>query len=304
MAFPANPEINDIYTNTDTDTSFVWDGDKWITVAGGGANFAAGPPGPPGADSTVPGPPGPSVTGPPGGSGPPGPQGNPGGSGPPGPPGTNSPESEGANANTLVKRNSNAEIYANVFRYSSSSYQNLQGGTHRFITNNSFAAKFASNTALLQGLSLEQSGGAFQYCRVYTGGSEGVDKYRVTRSATRSSAYIAGIAATSYLNTTSAYNLLLDPTEKVELNMYTAPPQYDLDSNEIILEGIDTNRLELSIDIDKLATLAPALVLTQGDGTPHTLNLEAGLSLALVALKQAANKISSLETRVDALENP
>ena len=104
MAFPNNPQVNDVYTDSSANTSFIWDGDKWITV-GGGANFAQGPPGPPGGPGE-PGPSGPqgnSITGPPGpqgpgGSnggpgpqGPPGPQGGSGGSGPPGPQGGSGP---------------------------------------------------------------------------------------------------------------------------------------------------------------------------------------------------------------------
>ena len=96
MAFPSNPEINDVYTNTNTNTSFIWDGDKWTTVGGSGANFAQGPTGEPGPTGPTgptggagsPGPDGP--TGPQGGNGgpgPTGPQGPGGGSGPTGPPG-------------------------------------------------------------------------------------------------------------------------------------------------------------------------------------------------------------------------
>lgn len=91
MAFPSNPQVNEVYTDTDTSTSFIWDGEKWLTVAGGGANFAQGPPGPPGGPGD-PGPSGPqgnSITGPPG---PQGPQGGSGGSGPPGPTGPPGPQ--------------------------------------------------------------------------------------------------------------------------------------------------------------------------------------------------------------------
>lgn len=46
MAFPENPELNETYV--DGTTSFIWDGGKWITTAGGGANFATGATGPTG----------------------------------------------------------------------------------------------------------------------------------------------------------------------------------------------------------------------------------------------------------------
>ena len=88
MAFPNNPQVNDVYTDSSANTSFIWDGDKWITV-GGGANFAQGPPGPPGGPGE-PGPSGPqgnSITGPPGPQGPGGGSGGPGPTGPPGPQG-------------------------------------------------------------------------------------------------------------------------------------------------------------------------------------------------------------------------
>ena len=87
MAFPTDPQVDDIYT--ESDVSFIWDGIKWVTTSGGGANFAAGPPGatgPQGATGvqgdSITGPPGPSVTGPPG---------PPGGVGPTGATGTPAP---------------------------------------------------------------------------------------------------------------------------------------------------------------------------------------------------------------------
>ncbi len=100
MAFPSNPQLDDVYYNQESNTSFIWDGDKWVTT-GGGANFAqgpagepgpTGPPGPTGGNGS-PGPDGP--TGPQGGNGgpgPTGPQGPGGGSGPTGPPGPPGPQ--------------------------------------------------------------------------------------------------------------------------------------------------------------------------------------------------------------------
>ena len=43
MAFPTNPQVNDVYT--ESSTTFIWDGEKWLTTASGGANFAIGPQG-------------------------------------------------------------------------------------------------------------------------------------------------------------------------------------------------------------------------------------------------------------------
>ena len=44
MAFPSSPQINDVYFDETANTSFVWDGDKWITT-GEGASFVEGPQG-------------------------------------------------------------------------------------------------------------------------------------------------------------------------------------------------------------------------------------------------------------------
>ncbi len=41
MAFPSNPQVNDVYTDEASNQVFIWDGDKWVTT-GGGANFSAG----------------------------------------------------------------------------------------------------------------------------------------------------------------------------------------------------------------------------------------------------------------------
>lgn len=48
MAFPSSPDVNDLYIS-ESGTNFIWDGEKWITTQGGGANFVAGATGATGA---------------------------------------------------------------------------------------------------------------------------------------------------------------------------------------------------------------------------------------------------------------
>ena len=128
-------------------------------IGGTGATGSTGPDGPvgatgdPGTPSNVPGPPGPSGTGPTGPPGPPGNNGSPGnngGSGPPGPPGpgssTNIGLSCGNGGNTIVRTFGPGSQQSNTAKMAASTRMSINGVNSnelRFSTN---ASRYYSNT--------------------------------------------------------------------------------------------------------------------------------------------------------------
>lgn len=309
VSFPPDPQQGDQFPSGNY--VFVYDGNKWVTAgssgelafipgatgatgatgpqgedgatgiegpvgATGADSTVAGPPGATGADSTVAGPPG--ATGADGPPGSPGPSGPGGGDGPPGPPGPPGPQNNvSGNLGVSGEVNASGNINGNIIggnelrtngtvRFSSSGQINMTTPNYlRFHWNNGFYYSIDGNSYVLINSSPSDSN-------------------------LKTSLPIVGTASTivSALNPTRFEYL---PNANLRL---PAGERYGFiaqDIQAILPEAVDT------VGMPESQTGEEFLALSN--------DFDAQLIAILTkSLQEALARIDSLESRVDALENP